>query len=121
MRSGRLCAVNRTCTAPYPRVHGDPPPHPPPPPPRLRLGELPDRRPPADPCVALPDLLHKLRRRGPPSTHVLQIRLDLVEASRPSVRHQQYGDAPPVSRHAPTRRPLAGPPLASRGARPARG
>src|SRR3989454_7216888 len=49
---------------------------------RLRFGELPDRRPAADPCVALSDLLHELRRRGSPTSHILEVRLDLVEASR---------------------------------------
>src|SRR5256885_15777196 len=88
---------------------------------RLRFGELPNRRPAADPCVALPDLLHELRRRGSPATHILEVRLDLVEAPRAAVRHQQHGNAPPpISRHAPTRRPSGGLPPASRGARHAR-
>src|SRR2546430_12508798 len=76
---------------------------------RLRFGELPNRRPAADPCVALPDLLHELRRRGSPATHILEVRLDLVEAPPAAVRHQQHGNAPPpLSRHAPTRRTSRG-------------
>src|SRR3989454_4560522 len=46
---------------------------------RLRFGELPDRRPATDPCIALSDLLHELRRRGAPASHILEVRLDLVE------------------------------------------
>src|SRR2546422_6532267 len=38
-------------------------------------------------------LLHQLRRGGSPATHILEVRLDLVEASRAAVRHQQHGNA----------------------------
>ena len=81
----------------------------------LRLGEPPYGRAAADSRVPLSDLLHELGGSRSPTPHVLQVRLDLVEACRAAVRHQQHGDS--LSRHAPTPPPPAGPLPASRGER----
>src|SRR5207248_5849475 len=84
---------------------------------RLRLRELANRRAAADPGVARLDLRHELRAHRPAAAHVEEIGLDVVQAVRSAVRHEEYGDGLRLSRHAPTPPRPAAPRSAFRGAR----
>src|SRR5205807_7883452 len=70
-------------------------------PPRLQLrselpGDLQHRRAPSGGPVPLPDLLHQLRRRGPPPTEIQEIGLDVLQRVRTSECHQKDGGGHPA-------------------------
>ena len=86
---------------------------------RLRFGELADRGAPPDPGVSGFDLVDELRAGRPATAYVEQVGLDLIQASRSAIGHQQDRDL--LTRHEPTRPRPGRDPQASPGGRRARG
>ena len=62
-----------------------------------------DRRFPASDAIPLPDLFHEIGRSRPSAAHIQKIRLDVVEAVRPSHGHEQDRNRSLSSLHCFTR------------------